>query len=814
MTSRTQQEGNEFSGSLLVGGIDSVDDDDEDLESFMTGLSMTRTALRRNGGGVDSVGLVDIGTGGIRENNVPSPARTPGRWSGAGVGTSSPSSGYVVRQSEVGQAGADFDMKVPSSVSIRSGSRSAISKKYKLYEVPSSGKGYEETCFSLIGQGTTFCTARKCKTAHQGAIFNPAPGTLFVCKSVARAFADPNSSISCLTPDLLVSWNSAACSLEEWSRLFMLVNASASEGPTSAAILEAKEEFATKAEAHRTPGKRKADPLHLPTALRASPYTRQLGVIDQDEERPFSLGSEQAVYVLRQLDEGLEKATHFMADLSAEQGAYAKEENLALRALEHKVGDLKREIGTRPEALSLEYSAPTMWGSMGALGSYLDSVAVQSEGTKFPTEKLLKMVNGAVEPLRDHLLEALAKKTAAMETRINKIKTFALNSAKHLQQCLNEQAEDAAMEQFGKPSGARQEVSGEEADSKPEWVHDVIKSFESRIENLSTRLSKVTADTDEQAVRFGGLGFRSHREANAWLAIHLPSHHGGLIVDAHVVLEHVQVQSVGNDSIKTMESLTKLRIKTMSDSLAMTSFEQKVPRFFKKSTAHKVVKDDASFFDIIVSHEEWDAPGSGYRAQLKEELVTFRAAHLELIDSVLERESIAYAIANMALTEAVAWIEGFIVFLDDYHRDLTKAKFGTKKAWNVATRLGKRIFEEIATPRNGVSNSFEAGNNEQVCQKIFWAVVRSHDLMARYKRNGFKDDPTVSAELVKFMAINTGFEALDTLVIKVKTMEADVAASKREALAANKAASSAANKSDEMKKTIDLLVKRIAKLEK
>jgi hypothetical protein len=41
----------EFSGSLAVGGLDTIDDDDDDLESFMTGLSMSRTALRRNRGG-------------------------------------------------------------------------------------------------------------------------------------------------------------------------------------------------------------------------------------------------------------------------------------------------------------------------------------------------------------------------------------------------------------------------------------------------------------------------------------------------------------------------------------------------------------------------------------------------------------------------------------------------------------------------------------------------------------------------------------------------------------------------------------------
>jgi hypothetical protein len=86
--------------------------------------------------------------------------------------------------------------------------------------------------------------------------------------------------------------------------------------------------------------------------------------------------------------------------------------------------------------------------------------------------------------------------------------------------------------------------------------------------------------------------------------------------------------------------------------------------------------------------------------------------------------------------------------------------------------------------------------------------------MARYKRNGFKDDPTVSAELVKFMAVNTGFEALETLAVKVKTMEADAAFAKKESIAATKAAMAAANKADEMKKLLDLLVKRIVKLEK
>jgi hypothetical protein len=249
----------------------------------------------------------------------------------------------------------------------------------------------------------------------------------------------------------------------------------------------------------------------------------------------------------------------------------------------------------------------------------------------------------------------------------------------------------------------------------PEWVEDVIKLLESRIEDLSTHLSKVTTEIDEQAVRFAGLGRISFiTRRNVWLVCHLPAHHCGLIVEVHVVLKHIQAQSFGQDLIKTLENLIKLKIKTMADDLAITSFEQKMLRFFKKLTSHKVVKDDESHFDTVVSFDKWDAPGSGFCLQLKEELVMFRAAHLENIDNALECDSITYAVATMALTESVSWVEGFIVFLDDYHWDLTKAKFGTKKAWYVATRLGKHILEEIATPRNGVPNSFEAGNNKQV----------------------------------------------------------------------------------------------------
>jgi hypothetical protein len=63
------------------------------------------------------------------------------------------------------------------------------------------------------------------------------------------------------------------------------------------------------------------------------------------------------------------------------------------------------------------------------------------------------------------------------------------------------------------------------------------------------------------------------------------------------------------------------------------------------------------------------------------------------------------------------------------------------------------------------------------------------------------------------MAVNTGFDALDSLTKKFTTLEAEGIVLKREAQNASKAASTAANKVEEMKKVLDQLQKRLLKLE-
>jgi hypothetical protein len=129
------------------------------------------------------------------------------------------------------------------------------------------------------------------------------------------------------------------------------------------------------------------------------------------------------------------------------------------------------------------------------------------------------------------------------------------------------------------------------------------------------------------------------------------------------------------------------------------------------------------------------------------------------------------AAASLSHTYSMLWIEALIAFIDETYSELTRAKFSEKQGWSLIIRLSSRILIEVAAPRSGVKQNFITGRIDVISKQIFWAVIRSHDIMARYKDKSFKNDPLVSAEYVKFLIMNTWMELIDQLVKRVTTLE-------------------------------------------
>jgi hypothetical protein len=301
--------------------------------------------------------------------------------------------------------------------------------------------------------------------------------------------------------------------------------------------------------------------------------------------------------------------------------------------------------------------------------------------------------------------------------------------------------------------------AGQNTTGMKKYTDSQVNVLQDMFTELYKWIDEVIADTYQDSVKFIGFGFRRAEEAFAWVDIHMPDYKFGLIVDVHMVFEHLS--SLSAKTITTLQQLIKIDMKDMSQGVA-------------EAAGYTVVKTDESFFDKVKTYREWEEPHTGYRDRLKNDLTSFDLAHKQLVVDNTDPGSALQGAASMPRTYSVSWIEAFIVFIDETYSELTRAKFSSARGWSLITRLAFRILFEVSAPRNGFKQTFITGRHDIIAKQIFWAVIRSQDIMAAYKDKSFQNDPLVSAEYVKFLIMNTGMDIIDQLVKRNTVLEEKV----------------------------------------
>jgi hypothetical protein len=720
--------------------------------------------------------------------------------------------------------------------------KSSGSKKSRIYVVPLELKDFNQICFNLIGAGAVFCTGTNCTVSHRGgSVMSVQPGDIFVSKSSSEAFVEPRMSSLDIDDLALQDWKDASLSFEAWSEKFLMASAAGNDGPASSAAMEVQEDFyRNQALTFKTPAKRKRerdDDEDEPELATAVPYSP---LFKDDEDLVLGDLSEVSG-LLSRFDQSFLNMNGSLVTFMEDYKIQSKMATVAFTSIWFRIEALTRLLGSRPSALPSPYQAPSAWGSLGELASVVERVNTDLVTTTF-VENLLKATEAN---LNAHVTEKVTNVQSTLSSKSRGLRTFVIDVARSLGRRLqtlerrplsiprvtegrakdtDREDHDSEIElrllKLENPGNAVMMAPGTDALSRlnPKDYEGLAalteKRIEERLTTLDVKVGKLFARGDDVSIKFSGLGFIKPPDANSWLEKELPHHPSGLIVDAHMVFERVFYNMDNTDTLARLQQCYKIKVTTIADGVAITSFDSKIPKFFSRSHGHKVVKTDGSFLDAIASYQEWDDPGTGYRLRLQEELANFEDIHGTYLEEYFAYEAgQGYAISRLALTESMGWIEGFITFIDTYYRELTKAKFGSAKAWHVTTRLAKRVLDEVGTTRQSAQGGFEAGNAVKICQNIVWAVLKAHDVMAEYKRLSFKNHPSVATELVKFLAINTSFESIDKLITQTKILETDVSELKKQVAAAAKKSDSSSNKSDQVQKQCDSLIKRIAKLE-
>ena len=693
---------------------------------------------------------------------------------------------------EVITDGANISGKEGTSPSISSEDK----KKYKLLcvDVP------DDFCRTVMGQRSCFCMNKQCVTKHKNAdkvtIYE---NNLYPIKSVEKtrstAFLEPTISISGLDEDIVESWSRSLKTLEQWTSIFRLTKmAKDIPGiPTAQAIIQEKKSE-RQAKEYKTPKKEKFKDM-IDTSLPEvyASFTPATGSFSsEDDARNFMIHIEQTFKNLNKEILKLNKNQVVMHDL-LENG---------LSNLDIRVTDLEDDLGEKPVHLEREYDAPNVWGSVSALASMISNL---NEG------KDTTMNEKSVRSILDLSVKELATKNEleydAIKLNVEFVKNTLVNVARSLKEQISTNVQNIAY--LEKSTSSRSNILS--SDNALDDLSTDFKELQVQVETLDAKMNNI--DNKGDVIKFHGLNFLSKDEASAWLEHHVPSGNFGLLVDFHTLMEHIHHSITGVDSLKQLQNVYKLKMKTLSEALSVASFEIPMPRFFTCSGVHVVIDNQESYFSQIKTYKQWNNPNSGYKLRLKRELERFRRSHLSTIRESLSVRNPLYQLATSTLTESISWANGLINYIDLTYEEYSSGKFGSAKSWHVTTKLATALIKEVNKPREGALNSFEAGNSLSISKVIFYAVLQSLDAMTTIAAMDYRDSPVVSTELVKFLSLNTDIDSVDKLEEQSAEHATNLKQLNKDTNTARTAINSVGNKTDELKKVVENIKKRVDKLE-
>ena len=661
--------------------------------------------------------------------------------------------------------------------------------KYRLFHVDDPNK----YCGRVMGQSSTFCINIECTTGHikDDGNINLVQGQCYVLKTKeqgrAKAFNSPMIDSTKVEPEVVSQWLKTNNTLQGWSRVFRAAkNTFSDESLSSKADIMAEKQAIKQTRSYKTPKKEAID-----KTIRDSPVMKYESISLDTEQT----SDEQAEDYVRHIDATFKAIISEIEKVKQNQKNISELLNNGSQNYELRLTELSDEVGSKPHNLSPDLDTPSLWATIGEIGCKFDNF----KGNTINVGQ--SDVDGKLNKLREEMKQTIVQSISPVEHKSLEVRQTLLTVVRSLkQQLIHTNASIQAIKNTQVDAHSASDLSLE------------LKDLNERMLELESNTARL-ANKDGDAIKFHNLGFRDKSESDAWLEMHAPEGHFGLIVDFHTLMEHIHHSITGVDAMKQLQSVYKLKLATISEALAVTSFEVNMPRFLSKTGAHLVIDNDTSYFNHIPTYKFWHDPNSGYKQRLKKELERFRRAHMSTIRDRISVKSPLFAMAMSSLTESIAWTNGLINYIDITYDEYAAGKFGTHKSWHVTTKLATAIILEVSKPREGSLNSFEAGDGVAMAKVIFYAALQSLDAMAQIASLDYRDSPVVSTELVKFLSLNTSVEAVDKLQRQSHDVDASIKELTKDVAGAKKSIGSVGNKADEMKKLIDALKKRVEKLE-
>ena len=677
----------------------------------------------------------------------------------------------------------------------------AGNKRYSLFIAPKFQKELQLFCFTEMNDGSTFCTDRNCRVNHRGAAekVTVLPNQVFIRSTKNRAFKDPSVSSDKWSDDFLKTVVDKLETMDHWLYFFRIIRNITDQEP-SAEInsdrYQNEQSFSDTIDQLQSVRKRKRE-----QGLVMELISYSLGT-DFNIKPDTGYSIESLAKALATIDKTLHALINNYKSIHQEHSDLENFVKPALTQGEELIKLLANKVGAKPKYLNAHFDAPSLWSTIGLMSAELVNMSNKLFNHMSTNDEYVsKMANRAAvsyaEPLLQSLgerIEKLSKSIRILNDTVESIiedqepdsageshrhsKKRATNPSYHVgddysssSSSTDSNYSDGSLigegNDFRRPRASNVSTTSQSLTNRPSHMQSTI---DDRLTKMEKDLQSLKALKEGIAVNFCSLGFKSLNESNVWLTQHSPGKEFGLVVDVHIVMEHLYALIFGKDStLSNLHNLARIKLKTDIEGIAVTSFEQSVPKLFSKAS-FKVVRNDTSYFDTIMSYGDWSTTDDGYRDIIVDRLKEFKEDHEALILQQLDISSPMYTVAFNSLTVSVAWIEELIRYIDSTYKEYTESKFSSKKAWSITTRLAKTLLTSIDKPRSGIVRSLRTKKPLLMKQSIFYSTIRSIDEMQKLSLGGLKNSPVVANELVKFLAKNTNVDAIDSLNTEVSNL--------------------------------------------
>ena len=271
------------------------------------------------------------------------------------------------------------------------------------------------------------------------------------------------------------------------------------------------------------------------------------------------------------------------------------------------------------------------------------------------------------------------------------------------------------------------------------------------------------------------------------------------------------------NQFKTWESRHKLKIMTGAEEAALQAIAYKRPQLFQSGKTAMVSERNKSRLNQLPTFASWKSGGEGVRNFVVKQMNILYATITDEISYALGADpslAKAYALAVRSLSDTVTFLTQLLNFVDaSFERLHLSSKFTAEQAWSLTTQILDRICEELYAPKEGVGGAMIIEDPESVSCHMLWACFKTHDIMSGYIDKNFEDHPAVSAEYVKFLATNSGFEKVEKLESQMSGMTEKLTKALDESKKAVAKADAASSKCAELVREVGVLTKKVKSLE-